>query len=186
MRQVERSEILDYATYGDRRDELRPVALAAKAARRVLLADEFTFLFENRETVRYQVQEMMRVEHIVRETEIQHELDTYNELLHPRGTLGCSLLIGIDDPEERDEKLRAWLGLTEHLYAKLPDGALVRPKFDPRQVGDDRLSSVQYLSFEIGSEAPVALGIDLPALTISTPLTEAQRAALQADLDEPD
>ena len=184
MRPVERSEILDWQTYADQRDELRPPALAAKGLRRVVVADTFTFLFENRETVRYQVQEMMRVERIVRESEVQHELDTYNELLHPKGTLGCSLLIGIDDEAERDEKLRAWLDLLGFLYAELPSGDKVRPAFDSRQVGEDRLSSVQYLSFAIGAEAPVAIGVDRPGDEARQALTEDQRAALQADLDE--
>jgi hypothetical protein len=184
MKKVERSELLDYATYGDRRGEIRPRALAAKNARRILVGEHLTFLFENRETVRYQVQEMMRVERIVREADIQHELDTYNELIHDAGTLGCSLLIGIDDPEERDELLGAWLGLPKHLYAELEGGERVRPVYDERQVGDDRLSSVQYLSFELGEKAPVALGVDMDVLSLRTELTDAQRAALQSDLDE--
>ena len=184
MRPVERSEILDYQTYGDRRGELRPLALEAKAQRRIQVGEHFTFLFENRATVRYQVQEMMRTEKIAREADIQHELDTYNELLHPRGSLGCSLLIGIAEPEERDRLLRAWRGLVEHVYAELPDGTRVRPSFDARQVGDERLSSVQYLAFELGPVAPVALGVDMKGVEQRAELSDAQRAALQADLDE--
>jgi len=185
VRTIELSEIVDYQTYSDRRDETRPVALAAKKARRVEVGEHFTFLFENRETVRYQIQEMTRAEKIVREAEIQHELDTYNELLHDGGKLGCSLLIGIDDPAERDEKLTAWLGLVSHIYAKLADGTKVRPGFDERQVGDTRLSAVQYLSFAIGPDAPVALGIDFPGVEREATLSDEQRAALQSDLDEP-
>lgn len=183
MRKIERSEIVDFQTYNDRREETRPAVLAAKAVRRLNIGEYLTFLFENRDTVRYQVQEMMRTEKIVREAEIQHEVDTYNELLHPRGTLGCTLMIGIDDPAERDVKLREWLGLPERLYARLEDGTRVRATFDPRQVGDDRLSAVQYLSFELGAVAPVALGADLDALTVDVELTAEQRAALQSDLD---
>jgi len=185
VRPVRRSELVDWQTYSDERSESRSLVLAAKNARRIQLGEHFTFLFENRDTVRYQVQEMMRTERIVREAEIQHELDTYNELLHPDRTLGCSLLIGIDDPAERDEKLVRWLGLVEHLYARLEDGSRVRPAFDPRQVGEDRLSAVQYLSFQLGARAPVALGVDLPGEEQEVALSEAQRAALQADLDEP-
>lgn len=186
MKKVERSEIVDYATYTDTRDETRPRALEAKARRRIMVGESFTFLFENRETVRYQVQEMMRVERIVRESEIQHELDTYNELLHPGGALGCSLLIGIDDPDERDRKLREWLGMTEHVYASLPGGERIRPAFDARQVGDDRLSSVQYLRFDLGGVTPVAIGIDMEALSVEAELSEEQRAALAEDLAEAD
>ena len=182
MKRIERSEILDYVTYGERRDQLRASALQAKSERRILVGEYFTFLFENQETVRYQVQEMMRVERIVKEADIQHELDTYNELLHDAGTLGCTLLIGIDDEAERDEKLQAWLGLNDHIYAAMPDGTRAKPVWDPRQVGDHRLSSVQYLSFAFGAEPPVAIGIDLVGAEAETALSEAQRDALRADL----
>ena len=81
MKPVLREELLDYVTYAERRDEIRARVLELKRPRRVHVGDELTFLFENRETVRYQVQEMMRVERIVREADILHELQTYNELL---------------------------------------------------------------------------------------------------------
>jgi len=182
VKPVERSELLDYVTYGEQRDAIRGSALRAKSVRRVLVGEHFTFLFENRETVLYQVQEMTRIEHIVKEEEIQHELDTYNELIHPAGTVGCTLMVGIDDEQLRDQKLQEWMGLNEHIYAKLPDGSLVRPTWDPRQVGDTRLSSVQYLSFALGPEAPVAIGIEMPGIEAETQLSDAQRAALLADL----
>ena len=182
MKRVERSEVLDYVTYGERREEFRAAALRAKSVRRILVGEHFTFLFENRETVLYQVQEMMRIERIVKDDDIQHELDTYNELIHPAGTIGCTLMVGIDDEAERDVKLQAWLGLNEHIYAKLTDGSLRRPTWDPRQVGEDRLSSVQYLSFAIGEEPPSAIGIGMTGIEAETELSEPQRDALCADL----
>ncbi len=182
MNPIERSEILDYVTYGEQRDQIRDSALRAKSVRRILVGEHFTFLFENRETVRYQIQEMMRIEQIVKEDDIQHELDTYNELLHPKGTVGCTLMVGIDDERERDVKLRAWMGLNEHIYARLPDGATVKPTWDPRQVGETRLSSVQYLSFALGDVAPVAIGIDMPGVELETELSAAQQDALGEDL----
>lgn len=185
MKPVERSEILDYVTYDEQREQLRASALAAKRSRRLQLGEFFTFLFENRETVRYQVQEMMRTERIVREVDIQHELDTYNELIGPPGTLCATLLIGIDDEADRQLKLRAWMGLLERVYATLPDGRRATPRWDPRQVGEERLSSVQYLSFDFGDQAPRALGIDWPEreLQLELELDDESRAALQADLD---
>ncbi|MEM7435809.1 MAG: DUF3501 family protein [Myxococcota bacterium] len=182
MKPVERGEILDYVTYGERRDAIRASALQAKSERRILVGEYFTFLFENQETIRYQIQEMMRVERIVKEEDIQHEIDTYNELIHDSGTLGCTLLIGIDDEAERDEKLTAWLGLNDHIYASMEDGTRKKPTWDPRQVGDARLSSVQYLTFPLGPEPPVAIGVDLEGAEAETQLSEAQRAALRADL----
>jgi hypothetical protein len=184
MQPIARNEILDFVTYGERREQLRASAMQAKDLRRVIVGEAFTFLFENRETVRYQIQEMMRVERIVKEADIEHEIATYNELLGSEGSLGVTLLIGIDDERERTEKLRAWLGLLDHVYAKLADGTRVRPRWDARQVGDTRLSSVQYLRFPLGGRAPVAVGIDMPGLELETALSDEQRAALQSDLDE--
>jgi hypothetical protein len=182
MRKVRREEILGLQAYDAERERIRREVLAVKELRRVHVGRELTFLFENADTVRYQIQEMARVERLYREEEIRHELDTYNEILGGPGVLGCTLLVEIDDPAERDRKLREWLELPEHLYAKLPDGTLVRPEYDRRQVGEGRLSSVQYLKLDVRGVAPVALGSDLPALTIETTLAPGQRAALEADL----
>ena len=125
---------------------------------------------------------MTLAERIVKEAEIRHELSTYNELLGGPGELGASLLIEIESAAERDQKLAAWLELPRHLYAKLPDGTRVRATFDARQVGETRLSSVHYLKFDVKGQVPVALGADLPALTIEAPLTAEQQAALKEDL----
>ncbi len=182
MRAVRREEILPLEAYERSREQIRPAILEAKAQRRITVGGVLTFLFENTATIRYQVQEMVRAEKITREPEVLHELETYNEVLGGPGELGAVLLIELTDPAERDRRLREWLGLIPHLYVRLADGSRVRPTFDPRQVGEDRLSSVQYLKFDVRGAAPVAVGSDLPAFTAETVLTEAQRLALQHDL----
>lgn len=182
MRKVQRADVIDYQTYNDGREAYRARVLEEKSARRVHVGEHLTFLFETTETIRYQIQEMMRLEHMVREADIQHEIDTYNTLLGDTGELGCTLLIEIDDAADRTQKLAAWLGLPEHLYMRTADGRKVRAKWDPAQVGEQRLSSVQYLKFELGAGVPVAIGADHPELTLETELTEAQRRTLEADL----
>ena len=182
MKPVTRDEILDLTAYEKARPALREEILAVKAPRRVHLGDALTFLFENRDTVRYQVQEMVRAERMVKEEDISHELETYNELLGKKGELGAALLIEIDDPATRAVRLREWLGLPGALYVKTASGRKVRATYDARQVGEDRLSSVQYIKFDTGGEVPVAVGSDLPAFRAEVPLTEAQRQALAADL----
>lgn len=181
---VQREQLLDYVTYTEQRDGIRAKALAAKAVRRYHVGPHLTFLFDNDVTVHYQVQEMMRVERIVKEADIQHELQTYNELLGGPGELGCTLLIEIDDPAQRDVLLPKWLGLNAHLYLELPDGTRVRPTFDARQVGETRLSAVQYLKFDVQGAVPVAIGCDFEDAVLKhrTALTPEQRAALEADL----
>ena len=182
MKKVAREELIDLKAYDEQRGVIRPAVLEAKQVRRVHAGGVLTFLFENTDTVRYQIQEMIRTERLYREEEIRFELETYNDILGGRGELGCTLLIEIEDPVERDRKLRAWMGLADHLYLKLPDGRKARPTYDKRQVGADRLSSVQYLKFDVGGVPPVAVGCDLPALQAETALSPEQFAALRADL----
>lgn len=182
MRPVRRDELLDFQTYAEGRAQSRPKALAAKDARRVHAGPSLTFLFENTETARYQIQEMMLVERLVKESEIQHELATYNELLGGPGELGATLLIEIEDPAERDRKLREWQALPQALYVELADGTRVRPTVDPRQISEGRLSSVHYLKFATKGRVPVAVGCDLPGLDARGTLSPEQQQALADDL----
>lgn len=183
-KRVRRDEVMDNTAYAEQRPTFRKALLEQKSLRRVHLGKYLTFLFENHATMHYQVQEMLRIEGTTADADIQHEIDTYNEVLGGAGDLGCTLLIEIDDPLRRDIMLRKWVGLPRHLYALRPDGERVRARFDERQIGTDRLSAVQYLIFGVGKEAPLALGIDMPDLEFEVALSEETRQALQADLDE--
>lgn len=182
MKPLRRDEIVDYVTYEDMRNEFRREAMRTKTLRRIHIGEHLTLLFENRMTVRYQIQEMLRSEHIVRESDILHEINTYNELLGNNGELGCTLLIEIEDAEVRNEKLRQWWGLPERMYLVLENGTRVAATFDERQRGDGRLSSVQYLKFHTNGLVPIAAGADLADLAAETRLTNEQREALATDL----
>jgi hypothetical protein len=182
MAWVERSEILDFLTYADRREAIRAAAMAAKDLRRVHLGEHLTLLFENRETIRYQIQEMVRAEQMVREADIQHELDTYNAVLGGEGELGCTLLIEIPDAALRPVLLRRWRTLPSHLYLTFTDGTRAAARFDEAQMNDEKLSSVQFLTFPVGPRVPAGLVVDLPDLAASAPLPAATRQALLEDL----
>ena len=178
---VVRSEILDYQTYEDTREAERARIFEVKRPRRIHLGDHLTFLFENHDTIRYQIQEMVRTERIVRESSIREEIDTYNQTLGGSGHLGCVLLIEIEEEARRKPLLEEWMGLQEHLFMELADGTGGYAKYEPAQVGDRRLSAVQYLTFNV-PDVPVALGCDLPALEGAVTLDEGQRSALAEDL----
>ena len=182
MRKVTRDDLLDLQQYEQQRQEIRARILGVKADRRVHVGDSLTFLFENTETIRYQVLEMIRSERLVADKDIEHELKTYNELIGDDGELGCTLLIEIEDPARRAEKLVAWRALPDHVYVRLASGVQARAQIDERQRDEEKVSAVQFLKFDCGSSEPVAVGCDLPALTIEAALTDAQRAALAADL----
>jgi len=182
MMTVQRDQIVDYQSYEDIRPGLREKMYEMKKPRRIHVGDHLTFLFENDETIRYQIQEMMRTEQIVREDAIQHEIDTYNELLGGPGELGCSLLIEIEDAAQRAPLLTKWQDLPSPLYVTVEGGSKVYASFDPRQVGEDRLSAVQYIKFDTKGRVPLSIGADHPELTAETELTPEQREALAADL----
>ncbi len=102
MRPVTVAEIKNLAAYELEREHWRPWVMALKEKRRVRVGDHLTFLFENHETVRYQIQEMIRIERIVKPAEIAHEVETYNELIPGAGELSATLLIEYETPAERD------------------------------------------------------------------------------------
>ena len=181
-RTVRASEILPLERYEAVRPALQQRVLFEKARRRVHVGEQLTFLFENAETVRYQVQEMLRIERRAAPEDVAHEVATYNELLGAPGELGCTLLIEVEDPGERDVLLRSWLDLPEHVYVELEGGERVPGRFDARQVGEGRLSSVHYVVFPTGGRAPVAVGCSHPALDARTELATDQRHALAEDL----
>ena len=183
MNPVERAEILDHVTYSEQRDAIRARAMAVKDRRRVHAGPHLTFLFENRETVRYQVLEMVRAEQLVREADIRHELDTYNALLGGEGDLGATLLIEIEDEARRADLLRRWRGLPGHIALILEDGRRVPARWDLAQMSEDKLSSVQFLIFPVGPAArPAALVVDHPELAVRADFTPATRAALAEGL----
>jgi len=182
MKGVQRSEVLDWVTYQEQSESLRAKMRDVKKPRRIHAGEHLTFLFENHDTTLHQIQEMVLAERMVKEAAIQHEIETYNGLLGGDGELGCSLLIEIEEASQRKELLTQWLGLPQHLYATLANGKKIRPRFDAAQVGDDRLSAVQYLKFPVGGVVPVALGADHPNLTVEVALTDEQKKALAADL----
>ena len=183
-----RIEIIDYVTYSEQRESLRHKIIAEKDKRRIHVGNYLTFLFENHETIWYQIEEMMRAEQMVKESDFTHEIKTYNEICTANGSLGCSLLIEIDDVEERQKKLSQWLKLPEKIFVKLPSGEKINAEYDKRQIGIDRLSSVQYLRFNVKGQTPVAIGINLPDFKNDLPslveLTKNQQFALQSDLKD--
>lgn len=182
MNKVERSEILDYITYEEQRAEIRANAMKAKDLRRIHVGENLTFLFENTETVRYQILEMVRTERMVKEADIQHEIKTYNELIGEQGEICCTLLVEIADANERAEKLTKWVGLPEKLYLKFEDGTKAFAQVDERQNEDEKISSVQFLKFNCGDKKPIAIGCEHKAYQVEIDLSGEQKAALNEDL----
>jgi len=182
MKPLEFSEIRNIADYEAERKSWRPQVMALKDRRRIRLGEHMTFLFENRETVRYQIQEMMRIERIVEPEAIRHELDTYNELIPGPNELSASLLIEYETPAERAVKLRELLGLERHIWLEVA-GRRTPARFDTRQISSDRLSSVQYLKFPLTAEQ-AARWKEGARLIVDHPHYRAEHRLTPAELDE--
>jgi hypothetical protein len=182
MKRIQASEILSLTDYDQKRDSMRTQIFKIKDERRVQIKPHLTFLFENHDTILYQIQEMLRAEKQEGKQEIAHEIETYNELIGERGELGCTLMIEIEDPAERAVKLTQWLDLLPHIYLKTARGSKIAPQYDPRQVGESRISSVHYLRFKIGDQIPQAVGCSHALLSSEMSLTPIQAAALCKDL----
>ena len=178
---VKRSEIFDYQTYEEHRGDTKSKIFEIKKHRRVHLGENLTFLFENHETIKYQIQEIMRVEKIVKESAILEELNTYNSFLGNSGELACVLLIEIEEESDRKPLLENWMGMEKCIYILDEVGNKIFAEHDPTQVGDRRLSAVQYLKFVI-KEPPIAIGCTFDELAGETELTKEQRNALAEDL----
>lgn len=186
MQPIDVSEIKHIADYEILRPEWRPQMIALKDRRRVRVGGHLTFLFENRDTVRYQIQEMMRIERLQNPREIAHEVDTYNDLIPAPGELSASLLIEYDNPAERDVWLRALLGLEHHIWLET-GGERSQARFDDRQISTDRLSSVQYVKFHLSAAQMAAfprgakIVIDHPKYAVEQVLSPEQLRELSGD-----
>jgi Protein of unknown function (DUF3501) len=153
MDKVVRSEILDIAQYEKIRNEFRSRVIALKKRRRLGIGPMITLVFENHDTVLSQIQEMMRVERIVEEKAIQHEIDTYNQLLPEANELAATMFIELKDSGRVREEITKFHGLNSGDATYLRVGAERLPGiFAAGQSDDHRISAVQYLRFRFTDE----------------------------------
>jgi hypothetical protein len=194
MRKVEPNEILDLTAYEKIRPDFLARMIELKRPRRISVGDRLTFIFENRDTVIFQIQEMTRAERTVKAEAIAEEVAVYNELVPGRDELSATLMIEIPDAEEIRPELDRLIGIDEHVLLDVGQ-ASVRASFDAKQFEEDRISAVQYVRFPLGADlarafrdpaTAVALRVDHPAYEASQPITGASRASLIADLEASD
>ena len=192
MRKVEASEILDLTSYEKVRPEFVQKLIEYKRLRRIHVGEALCFIFENRETVIFQIQEMTRAERTVSEAAIAEELAVYNELVPKDDELSATLMIEIPDAARIRSELDRLIGIDEHVFLDIGN-ATVRATFDDKQFEEDRISAVQYIRFPLGAEraaqfrdptVPVALRVDHPNYSDKTPIDGEARASLSADLTQ--
>ncbi|UCE85202.1 MAG: DUF3501 family protein [Deltaproteobacteria bacterium] len=152
MRPLALDDILDPDAYEPVRDAFRAAVIAHKKHRRLEVGECVTLVFEDRETLRFQVQEMVRIERIRERAAVQRELDVYNELVPGERELSATLFIEITDSEAIRPELDRLIGIDEHVALVLdtPGGEeSVAASFDPKQMDDDRISAVHYIRFRL-------------------------------------
>jgi len=190
MRKVEPVEILDLTAYEKVRAEFLEKMIALKRPRRIHVGQNLCFIFENRDTVIFQIQEMTRAERTVAEQAIADEVAVYNELIPDADELSATLMIEIPDPMRIRAELDRLVGIDEHVFLEVGDGT-ARATFDDKQFETDRISAVQYIRFRLGPAlaaqfrdpaVPVALCVDHPNYAARTPIEGESRATLAADL----
>jgi hypothetical protein len=185
-------EILALADYERVRDRLRPLLIHEKDRRRLHVGSHLTFIFENAQTAWYQIEEMIRTEKITERDAIQHEVDTYNELIPAAGELAATLLIEYPEPRERDAALARLVGLERHLWLKI-GGQKIAARFDDRQMSDERISAVQFVRFSVeridaarllerAGKGEVAVEADHPSLAARGEIGGLLAASLAEDL----
>jgi hypothetical protein len=156
IRPITRADIKGPALYAGIRDDLRKRIIELKRARRVLIGDRVSMVFENRHTLTLQIEEMCRTEALSRDDQIQTEIDVYNALMPTADSLSATLFIELPGDADPYQELKKLVGLDEHVVLHLGDHAL-RAHFEPGRSTDDKISAVQYLRFPLPAEARQAL-----------------------------
>ena len=192
MRLLETSEILNLVDYERVREARRRELIAIKRPRRVSVGRHLTFVFENRETVWFQIQEMVRAERIVDEAKIAEEVEVYNSLLPRPGELAATMLIEITDAAQIKPVLDKLLGIDTRDYVKLTVGPhVIVGAFEGGHSDEERgkLSAVHFVRFALPPEArrifqaaEVALVVEHPNERARTVLAEDTKQSLLKDL----
>ena len=192
MRKLDVTDIKDHREYEREREAFRAEIIALKKQRRIPVGEFVTFVFENTQTMRFQIQEMARVERMLTDEQIAHEVETYNELIPDRGELSASMFIELTTEEGLREWLPKLVGIQDFVAFWLPDGEQVKgwePGAERLTREDDTTTTVHYMKFAFTPEQAAKLGesgtrlvIDHPEYAAIAELTPEQRAQLAADL----
>jgi len=193
MNKLTAGDLMTLEAYAKARPGYRQRVIAHKKNRTVALGGHITLLFEDELTVRYQVQEMLRVERIFEEDGIRDELDAYNPLIPDGSNWKATLLIEYPDVEERRLMLGRLKGVEDRVWVQVEGCGRVHAIADEdlERENDEKTSSVHFVRFELDAAmkaalragARLSLGVDHPAYTVQVDAATAVSAALLGDLD---
>ncbi len=191
MRPIHRNEVLPLGDYEGIRPHFRARVIEEKRARRFALGPHISGVFENRDTVLLQIQEMLRTERITREDAVLHEIETYNELVPGPNEVSMTCFVEISDRDLREATLQKLAGLEGSFFVEV-DGELFQAKSSREEdTRPDRTTAVHYLKAQLspdayakvqGRNAKVAMVVRHPAYEARAELGRAALDALAVDL----
>ena len=185
-------DIADLRAYERERDEFRDRIIALKRVRRVPVGPIVTLVFENRETIRFQIQEMARAERLISDEQIRTELDVYNPLIPDEGTLTATLFIELTSKLSLMDWLPRLVGIERAVQVRIGDETVpstVDEAHAEQLTREAVTASVHYVRFELTPEQvarfrdePVVVAVDHPEYGHETLLSDEARASLAQDL----
>ncbi len=194
MKPIVPADVFGPDVYAGVRDDYRRRIIEYKEQRRIEIGDRVFLVFENRRTLLFQIEEILRAEKITEPAQVAEEIEVYNQLLPTADSLSATLFLSVPRDKERDRRaeLDRFIGLDEHVILHIGPHA-VRAEFEPGRATEDRIAAVQYTRYRLSPEAIAALGtpgtevsveIDHPVYRQRARASESMRASLAADLTD--
>ncbi len=193
MKKIERSDVKNIYEYEKARQPMRQRIIALKRHRRVQVGSHLSFVFENRETVLFQIQEMCRAERIVDDAKVQEEIDVYNDLIPGDRELSATLFIEIEEPSRIHAVLDRFMGIDagEHVWIQVGNEHAIPGRFEAGHSDEERgkLSAVHFVRFsftpeQVGAfrDSEVFLVVDHPGERARVRFPDEVKASLLEDL----
>jgi len=190
-RKLTLADIADLRAYERERQEFRAHIIALKKRRRVPVGPFITFVFENRETMRFQIQEMARVEKLITDEAIQGELDTYNPLIPEPGELSATMFLELTEEAQLREWLPKLVGIERRVALRLGEGdeaevLLAEPEAAHAEqlTREDTTASVHYVAWSLTPEQIAAVGAGPVTLLVAHPRYEHEMRLSAETVDE--
>ena len=192
--EIRLGDVINFFEYEKVREDRRQRVIALKAKRRVEVGPYLSFVFENRATLLFQIQEMCRAERIIDDARVQEEIDVYAALLPRPGELSATLFIEIADQDQIKPVLDRFMGIDTgpHVWMEIAGGPRVPGTFEAGHSDEEKgkLAAVHFVRFAFSAEAirafgssPVDLAVDHPAARARTRLSDETKAELLTDLN---
>jgi hypothetical protein len=194
MEKLTRQNLYSLEQYAEVRKQFRARVMEHKRDRRLNLGENATLYFEDRLTIQYQVQEMLRIERIFEAAGIEEELQAYNPLIPDGSNWKATFMVEFPEVAERREKLKQLVGIEDHVWLQVGESQEIRPIADEDldRDSEDKTSAVHFLRFELQpgqvealkDGAPLAAGIDHENYNVELrPVPDNIRKSLLGDLD---